>query len=78
MARSIYVLLKRKKHTIFEGHGLAGMVALVWWLDWVILLIFPNLNDSMTPTHLESRLLSCTHDFHPITLQPASGSHHPQ
>ena len=31
------------------GHGLAGMVVLGWWLDLVILDIFPNLwfSDSM-------------------------------
>jgi len=30
-----------------SGHGLAGMVLLVGWLDFMILEIFSNLNDSM-------------------------------
>jgi len=29
------------------GHGLAGMVVMGQWLDWMILEVFSNLNDSM-------------------------------
>ena len=30
-----------------SGHGLAGTVVLVWWLDLMILEVFSNLHDSM-------------------------------
>jgi len=30
-----------------SGHGLAGMVVLGGWLDFTILEVFSNLNDSM-------------------------------
>ena len=31
-----------------EGHGLVGMVVKGWLLDYMILVVFPNLNDSMS------------------------------
>jgi len=31
-----------------SGHGLVGMVVLGWWLDFMILEVCSNLNDSMT------------------------------
>jgi len=41
--------LQRNCEQIFHisGCGLAGMVVLGWWLDLMILEVFPNLNDSM-------------------------------
>lgn len=30
-----------------QRHGLVGMVMMVWWLDQVILQVFPNLTDSV-------------------------------
>jgi len=30
-----------------EGCGLVGMVVMVWWLDWMFIVVFSNLNDSM-------------------------------
>ena len=29
-----------------EGRGLVGMVEMAWWLDWMSLEVFSNLNDS--------------------------------
>jgi len=36
-----------RKNDGTSGHGLAGMVALRWWLDLMILEVFSNLNNSM-------------------------------
>lgn len=45
-----------------EGHGLLGVVQIGWWLDYTILLVFSNLDDSDSkcPIPLEKRdLVSC-------------------
>ena len=30
-----------------EGHGPVDVVAMVWWLDWMMSVVFSNLYDSM-------------------------------
>ena len=51
------------------GYGLAGTVVLGWWLDLVILEIFPNLND---PVNLllsrSSRQISVSHLYKHVLL----------
>ena len=45
-----------------EGHGLLGVVQIGWWLDYTILLVFSNLDDSDSkcPIPLEKGdLVSC-------------------